>query len=590
MDLREYQKEAKRAVMAAWADGETIPAVILPTGSGKTRTFVSLAHDLVAGGQRVVILVHRDELVSQTVATIRSVESNGWSIGVVKAATNEVTADVIVASCQTLYNERRMDQLVEALDLDSTIVIFDEVHHAASASNRRVLGRLGVFGVPPERTPAVGFTATFVRADAKKLANDWTPVFERTMAWAIEHGWLTDVTAVAVRVPDLDLNVSKNAEGDLGDKGLGAALSASSADSLIPAAWKEHAVLPDGTYRPTILFAPTVASCMDLVAGLQRAGVKTEAVFGTTPADERRAIYGRVRDRTTQVLASVGVLTEGFDEPSISCAIMARPTASRGLFIQMSGRIVRLFPGKDDALLLDVVGATDGMSLCDITDLTRTHDGKTDTSTEAGKAACGCGSVLCCNDEGLRGPCTRNKNLGLCHCQCDCPASGDRESIRLVKGATDTNVDLFRGSASVWLKTYAGQWFIPTRTALVVAKDMGDGTYRAARTHSARSTHADFCSNRPGGRPDKVPCAQQGCACGFIQAAGTDLTTAMNVAQDVASVLDATVTSRDAKWRRASASKEQKDLAKRLGLDVDGMKKGPVSDALSVFFASRLIG
>lgn len=563
--LRKYQSEAIEAVKAAWsASAFSRPAVILPTGTGKTVIFSALARDIFATGTgRVVILVHRDELVTQTVAALTVHASNGWTIGVVKAEQNDVAADVIVASCQTLYRQARIDQLNAGRPIAA--ILFDEVHHATSESNRRVLDSLGVFATE-DAVPAAGFTATFTRTDARKLANDWTPAYEKTMAWAIEHGHLTDLRAIGVRVPDLDLDKAPRTGGDFTDVGLGQQMVDSSASEIVPAAWLEHAKLDDGSYRPTILFAPTIASCDDLVAGFREAGVKTEAVYGTTPTDERRAIYARVADGTTQVLASVGVLTEGFDLPAISCAVMARPTESRGLFQQMAGRIVRLFPGKDDALLLDVIGNTSRHDLCNITDLTKRSDGSVDETTEAGTALCGCG--LCCNEKGLRGECTRNKNLGTCYCSCDCPATGDRSSIRLVKGAKDVEVDLFRGSSSVWLRTYRGTWFIPTRVALFCVLPTQDG-FRAARTHDVKKASGPFAQ--------------------WLSVA-TDLTTAMEVAQVAATQADASVASRSAQWRRGKASEKQVDLAKSLKLDVDGMRRGPVSDAISVYFASRTLG
>ena len=79
---------------------------------------------------------------------------------------------------------------------------------------------------------------------------------------------------------------------------------------------------------------------------------------GRTPLSERRAILQRLHTGQTRVVANCAVLTEGFDEPSVDCIIMARPTRSRPLYQQMLGRGTRTYPGKSDCLVLDVVGVS----------------------------------------------------------------------------------------------------------------------------------------------------------------------------------------------------------------------------------------
>jgi len=430
-----------------------------------------------------------------------------------------------------------------------------------------VLADLGVFDDSQgSATPAVGFTATFTRTDSKHLANDWTPVYEKTVAWAIEHGYLCDLEAISIRVPDLDLDKASRSGGDYTDTGLGQQLVDSSASEVIPGAWMKYA---DG--KRTILFAPTVDSCEDLVAGLLAAGVKTEAVYGTTPLDERRAIYDRVRAGTTKVLASVGVLTEGFDMPEIECAILARPTQSRGLYQQMVGRVLRTFPGKDKAVLLDVIGTSESHDLCNVTDLTKTHDGHVvDEDKTPANCLCGIGMGGLCLCE-TRGNCTRMKNLDLCMCSgCDCPTSGDRGKISLVKGKSDVHVDVFKGSSSVWLQTYAGTWFISTRELLVAILPVrGTDLYQAARTHDAR------VASGPNAAWLSAPC---------------DIETAMKVGQQFATMVDPHLTSKDSKWRRRKPSEGQIRFAKSIGIPVeDGVKAGPISDALSRYTASRVL-
>ena len=559
MRLRSYQVEANEAVRKHWAERGTPAAVVLPTGAGKTVVFSALTQQLEAEGKRVLIVAHREELILQTVAKLKAMGCQ--SVGVVKAERNETWARVIVATTQTLFSEKRL-RMIGGVD----VVIYDEMHHATSKRNRQVLERLGVF---EGRCMAAGFTATFTRTDTSRLADDWTVVMERDVTWAVEAGFLTDVVAHSIRVPDLSLSkVKKKAGGDFADGDLGDALDRSEAATIIPQAWRKYA---DG--QPTILFAPTVHSAQQLTDGLNDAGIAAEAVFGHTPTTERHAVYARIRSGQTKVLASVGVLTEGFDEPSISCAIMARPTKSKGLWQQMAGRALRLFPGKDVAVLLDIVGDVENHSLASITDLRpKAKDAEEKTSTAP---LCTCFETLatCCNPTDSKMTCRANKAKGLCTCDCLCDFVPDDEpEITLVHGEHDVEVDLFAGSTSVWLKTWRGIWFVPTQARIYfIAQQAPDSGYFVG------------CSGTPqqmeGGR--------------WLTPEPLDITTAMAIAQEAAEAEDDTVSQRNAKWRRTKPSVAQLRLAASLGLlppdMVATVRKGPVSDVISMYFASKML-
>lgn len=542
------------ATFALWARGDQRAAVVMATGAGKTVIFSEMCRRL-EGLKRVLILVHREELITQTVAKLQALGVR--SVGVVKAERNEVHAQTVVATVQTLYSQRRLDQL-GGVD----VVICDELHHFASARNRILLSKLGVFD---GRTLSAGFTATFVRSDSAKLGNDWEIVYERDVQWMIEHGYLADVEAHTICVPDLDLSTVKSTAGDFADNSLGVAMSASSARDVIPAAWRKYA---DG--RPSILFAPTVSSCGDLAGGLRDSGIKTEVVFGTTPTAERQAIYDRIRNGTTQVLASVGVLTEGFDIPAISCAILARPTKSKGLWQQMAGRALRLFPGKDNAILLDITGDALNHSLASVTDLERT---KVESDTKkSSPTLCACWESLtaqCCTPGETRLECRKRKIEGVCTCRCVCDMVIEDDPIHLIRGDHDIEVDLFAGSTSVWVRTYAGVWFIPTQQRLIfIAQKPGVEGYWIGVTGGPQSMH--------GGA--------------WVSSEPLDITMAMALAQERAESEDPTIARRDSKWRRVKAGEQQLLKAAGLGLPVErGMRKGPVSDAISQYYASRLL-
>ena len=133
LKLRPYQREAIDSVFSAWNSGMQSPAVVLPTGMGKTVIFSHLASEFILKrSKRVAVLVHRDELADQAIDKIRSVAPH-LSVGKVKAESNETDVQVLVCSVQTVSRPKRLDQLPR----DIGLVIVDECHHAAAESDRK---------------------------------------------------------------------------------------------------------------------------------------------------------------------------------------------------------------------------------------------------------------------------------------------------------------------------------------------------------------------------------------------------------------------------------------------------------------------
>src|SRR5688500_13079260 len=142
-------------------------------------------------------------------------------------------------------------------------------------------------------------------------------------------------------------------QGDFVERDLETLLLEANTPVHVVAAFKTQAA-----ERKALLFTPTVAMAHAMAETFCAAGIPAEALDGRTPLFERRAILQRLRAGQTRVVANCAVLTEGFDEPSVDCIIMARPTRSRPLYQQMLGRGTRTYPGKSDCLVLDVVGVS----------------------------------------------------------------------------------------------------------------------------------------------------------------------------------------------------------------------------------------
>lgn len=347
--LRPYQQQCLTALRGSRRDDPTATrlAVEMATGLGKTITFAAeldewLSDSFESSGMRALVLVHTDELVRQAVDKIRIVTRGQWTIGVVKAESNEVDADIVVASVQTLARPGRKEQI-----RDVGKIIVDECHHAVAPTYVDILCHFGAlprtssdarfYGGPA--VPVTGYTATLARTDGQGLGAVWQNLaFSRSLPWGMRHGYLIDLVAYTIRIPDLN-----TPEGAIA---LDAALIESIAPEAVVTAWFEKAAPLwvtgyDDPGPSTVLFAPLVRSAQMFAEAFDEAGVKAEIVHGAMPRAERRAVLDRYEAGVTTVVCNAMVLTEGWDSPRTSCIIVARPTKSVPLFVQMVGRGLR---------------------------------------------------------------------------------------------------------------------------------------------------------------------------------------------------------------------------------------------------------
>ncbi|WP_371670003.1 DEAD/DEAH box helicase [Streptomyces sp. NBC_00289] len=423
---RPYQVDAIKALTTGWQGAHDRLAVVLPTGAGKTVVFANLILDrltaLADAGQRALVIAHREELIQQAVGKIRAVCPQ-LRVGIVKAERDEHDGvDVIVASVQTLAVERRRQAIQ-----DVGLIIVDECHHAAASTYLDVLEHFGAW----RGIPVAGFTATMTRQDGG-LGEVWEDVvFTLDILEMIEDGYLCDVRGKRVIVEGLDLDKVKTRNGDLADGQLGQALDDSGAAKVVAEAYRQHA-----GDRPGVVFTPTVDTAQSMAEAFTAAGIPAAAVWGDMPKDDRAAVLDRYKAGTVQVLTNCMVLTEGFDAPWTSCVVIARPTKSAGLYCQMAGRGLRLWEGKKDALILDVMGASTRHKLASIVDL---------TSREV---------VMTDEDQTLR--------------ETVRAAEEKAKQVLDLSRVQVEEVDLFHGSALRWLKTDSGVWFIPVGDAAFV--------------------------------------------------------------------------------------------------------------------------
>lgn len=546
--LRDYQADTIKAVMGAWTEGMQRPAVVLPTGAGKTVVFSHLAHQFrdwrtsashtPLGPRRVVILVHRDELADQTLAKLRVIAPH-LSLGKVKAGDNDILADVMVCSIQTLARENRASQLLDAQTYAGPIglTIVDECHHAVADSYRNVMAALGCYDGGTDHL-AVGFTATLQRGDGRGLGGVWEDVvFTRSILWMIAKGHLVDVRARQVELGDLDLTSVKRTGGDYQAKSLGEAMERAGAPEVIKQVLQAQA----RDRRSILVFVPTVSMAEETQEHLSAAGIASGVVSGATPREERLRLYERFRRGTLRVIVNCMVLTEGADFPFADCAVIARPTSNQSLFIQMVGRVLRPSPvtGKADALVLIMSGT--GARIATLVDLE--PDAVKDVE----------------DGESLAEAYEREEEYK----ETRAPAGSVRFELK------HKDLDLFGASAAYqWLRTPKGVQFIPLGgNGLIALWPCVDTEGLWDVVHVPE---------------DKSPW-QRLHTC-------LDLGMAMAWGESEADERSALNTGKKASWRRKPASDKQINYAARLGQAVtEDMRAGEVGDLISVGLAARKI-
>lgn len=323
--LRPYQAAA---VDECAAKIEQSPILVAPTGSGKTVMGVALAQRVA---DRVLFVAHRVELIRQIQ---RAARDAGCDAGVIMAGERaDPSAPVQVASIQTLANRELPD---------ADLVVVDECHHSTAPSYKRVLGHYRL---------RAGLTATPFRLDGRGLGSCGYGeiVVAAYTDELVESGVLHAPRTFAGRGPDLSSTRIRGGEFALDE--VASKMENAKLTGDIVENWMRRAF-----GMRSVAFAVGVEHGLSIARRFREAGVVAEVVTGATPQRERDATLERLAIGTTSVVVNCMVLTEGWDLPSLEAAIMARPTASLNLYLQIIGRVMRACDGKDGAVVLDHAG------------------------------------------------------------------------------------------------------------------------------------------------------------------------------------------------------------------------------------------
>jgi DNA repair protein RadD len=340
LNLFDYQQFAVDEVRGTYAAGFNAPLLVLPTGGGKTVCFTYITHKAQEKGMSVLLLAHRRELVGQISSALKA-----WGVahGMIRSDAKPTSHRVQVGMVQTLANRIKLDKSGR---FKFDLVIVDEAHHATKNST------WGAVLAHNDGAKMLGVSATPCRLDGKGLGIHADGFFDSiivgpTVTELIGRGRLADPVVYAPQ-QGLDLSGVKTRGGDYVASQLAGAVDRTAITGDAVAHYRRYC-----DRQSAIAFTVTTDHASHVVEQFKAAGYQAAVLTGATPDKERTRMIRDLGNGGLQVLASCNVVSEGTDIPSVSAAILLRPTASYALAMQQIGRALRVFPGKQKAIILD---------------------------------------------------------------------------------------------------------------------------------------------------------------------------------------------------------------------------------------------
>lgn len=317
--LRDYQSDFNDAIRQAFRSGATRVLGVGPCAMGKTACFCRMIHGAMEKGNRVMILLHRNELVEQTMKALR-LEEVAHGVIAQGYAVNQFHK-VQVASTWTLA--RRLDKIIPP-----DLIVVDESHRIASATYTKILAAYSTARV-------IGVTATPERLDGKGLGQIFSHMIRGPeMSWLIQEGYLSKPKYLSVPVgfDDTGLKVRfgefKPEDTEIMEK-----------PQIVGDIVQHYRKYADGL--SAIAFCRSVKHAEHLAECFRTAGYPAESLDGQMTRNVRKDRVSGLRDGSIKILTTCDLVSEGFDLPAVGCGILARPTASLVIFIQQVGRVLR---------------------------------------------------------------------------------------------------------------------------------------------------------------------------------------------------------------------------------------------------------
>lgn len=350
MQLRPYQRSAVDALWSFLQNRDGNPAIVLPTGAGKSPTMGAIAREAAEHGGRIGILAHVQELVSQNEAKLRAIWPEA-DVGIYAAGLKRRDRFNRVLVMQIQSVAKRAAALGR-FDL----LLVDEAHRIPLKGDGQYLQFIQDCRRFNPDLRVVGMTATPYRLQgaAVPVCGDGHVLteiaFEARIPDLISEGYLSRLTSRAGELPSLEgvhIRGGEYVEAELAERMDDVGLIARTCDDLVSRA---------AARRAWIVFCVNVSHAEHVRDALAARGIAAGLVHSGTPKAERERQIAAFQSGRLRAMVNVNVLSEGFDAPHIDCVAMLRPTKSPGLYYQQVGRGLRLAPGKADCLVLDYAG------------------------------------------------------------------------------------------------------------------------------------------------------------------------------------------------------------------------------------------
>ncbi|MFT5084689.1 MAG: ATP-dependent helicase IRC3 [Lentisphaeria bacterium] len=340
---RPYQNTAVDEVYTRYKNKHRKLLLYLPTGAGKTVIASLIIEKLLEQPNfgKVLFIAHREEILDQTVKTLKNNLSH-ISIDIEQGKrSSEKKSKITVASVQSLITRKEKFNPKEF-----SLIICDECHRALSPSWTEVIQHFHNNGKPD--TLLLGMTATPQRTDGRSAVTIFNEIaFEISRAELQDLGFLVPMHYYTVQTK-LGLDKVKMNAGDFQVKALSTIMNYPEVRALTLRAWQEK-----GAEKKTIVFCAGVEHAHQIAKDMTNIGVNAAAIDGKT--QDRKLLLSDFQKGKIQVLTNYGVLTEGFDDPTVECILLARPTTSPLVYNQCVGRGLRIAPSKSACVVIDII-------------------------------------------------------------------------------------------------------------------------------------------------------------------------------------------------------------------------------------------
>jgi superfamily II DNA or RNA helicase len=338
--LRDYQArivDASREKLYREGRGSVI--LQLPTGAGKTAVLSEIFAAVYKNKKRGWFVVPRNELVRQASAHLTK-----WGVphGIIDAAHKESRVYYIhVVSKDTIL--RRLDKIKNLPDL----VVFDEAHIALDGQKKIMLA-----AAENPRIKFIGLTATPERQDGRGLSELYEDIiYGASIPYLTEAGYLAPLRYFAPPVEGIEAVRFKGDEADEAE--LDAIMTERAVYGKAVDYYKQYGLKSDGSYMRALGFCHGVKAAEKQAVSFRQAGFRAEAISGYMPKSRQRALIDGLDTGAVQILVNADLLTYGFDSPKVEYGFSLRRTASRALYFQIVGRILRVAEGKTEARFFD---------------------------------------------------------------------------------------------------------------------------------------------------------------------------------------------------------------------------------------------